>query len=191
MGYENTTDPGFVGDIRLYGFETNFPNGHTDHPPHFHIMLAWPGWLNTQVTHFRLDDAGRIVVNDFQTDDGQKVTGRKYGPGEVCQMVDRDGKVGFELIVTERGEGVIMRRAAGQPEFRLSPDSRTGSAIAAVELSRRDTAEAEWKPLCSVRAADAADRGELRITVRPHGGTETTEVIRYDPDTGQILTDNG
>ena len=190
MGYESTNDPGFVGDIRLYGFETNFPNGHTDHPPHFHIMLAWPGWLNTQVAHFHLDDAGRIVVNDFQTDDGKKVTGRKYAPGEVCKMIDCEGKVGFELIVTERGEGVIMRRPASQVEFRLSPDSRTGSALTAVEVSRRDTAEGAWKPLCWVRVTDAADRGELRIIVRPHGGEEKTEVIYYDPDTGEELGTN-
>jgi hypothetical protein len=102
-------------------------------------------------------------------------------------MFDRDGKVGFELIVTERGEGVIMRRAAGQPEFRLSPDSHTRSAVTAVEVSRGDTAEGTWKPLCWVQATDAPDRGELRITVRPDGGGETTEVIRYDPDTGEVI----
>ena len=186
MGYEDTRDPGFEGDIRLYGFETNFPNGHDDSPPHFHIMLAWPGWLNTQVTHFRLDDRGRILTNDFQTDDGKRVTSRKYGPGEVCRMLDKNGKVGFELLTTPDATGVILRRAEGQPEFRLGPDTESGSAVTAVEVSRRDGPTGEWRRLCRVNATDAADRGEMRVAIRPEGQPERTEVIRYDPDTGLL-----
>jgi hypothetical protein len=186
MGYASNTDPGFVGDIRLYGFETNFPNGHEDYPPHFHIMLAWPGWLGTQAGHFRLDDAGRILRNELQADDGKKVHRRDYGPGEVCAMRDRTGKTGFELIITEGGRGVIMRRAAGEPEYQLSPDAKSGSPVAAVEVSHRPTAGSAWEPLCRVRAADDAARGEMNIAIRPANGSEQTETIRYDPDTGEI-----
>lgn len=187
MGYAGTADPGFVGDIRLYGFETNFPNGHEDHPPHFHIMLAWPGWLNTQAAHFRLDDAGRIVVNELLADDGKKVNRHDYAAGEVCPMRDRDGKLGFELIVTEGGHGVIMRRAAGKPEYRLSPDAKTGSAVTAVEVSHRQTPASAWEPLCHVRATDDAARGEMNIVVRAADGAEQAETIRYDPDTGEVV----
>jgi hypothetical protein len=187
MGYAGGADPGFTGDIRLYGFETNFPNGHEDYPPHFHIMLAWPGWLGTQAGHFRLDGTGRILRNELQADDGKKVHRRDYGPGEVCPMRDCNGKTGFELIVTEGGRGVIMRRAAGQPEYQLSPDAKTGSPIVAVEVGRRPTAAGAWKPLCRVRATDDAARGEMNITVQPADGAETRETIRYDPDTGEIV----
>ena len=186
MGYASNADPGFVGDIRLYGFETNVPNGHEDHPPHFHIMLAWPGWLNTQAGHFRLDTVGRILRNELQADDGKKVHRRDYGPGDVCPMRDRNGKVGFELIITEGGRGVIMRRAAGEPEYQLSPDAKTGSAATAVEVSRRQTTASVWEPLCRVRATDDAACGEMNITVRAVNGTEQKEAIRYDPDTGAI-----
>ena len=187
MGFAGSADPGFVGDIRLYGFETNFPNGHEDYPPHFHIMLAWPGWLNTQATHFRLDDAGRILRNELQADDGKKVHRHDYGPGDVCPMRDRDGKLGFELIITEGGRGVIMRRAAGEPEYQLSPDAKSGSPVTAVEVSRRQTTASAWEPLCRVRATDDAVRGEMNIAVRAADGAEKAETIRYDPDTGEIV----
>ena len=187
MGYAHGADPGFTGDIRLYGFESNFPNGHEDHPPHFHIMLAWPGWLNTQAAHFRLDPDGRILRNELQADDGRKVSRRDFAPGDVCPMRDRNGKVGFELIVTEGGRGVIMRRAAGGPEYRLGPDAKSGSAINAVEVSRRQSTASDWEPLCRVRATDDAARGEMNIRVRAAGGVEQKETICYDPDTGQLL----
>jgi hypothetical protein len=186
MGYASASNPGFIGDIRLYGFETNFPNGHEDFPPHFHIMLAWPGWLGTQAGHFRLDDTGRILRNELQADDGKRVQRHDYGPGEVCPMRDRNGKIGFELIITEGGRGVIMRRAVGEPEYQLSPDTKTGSAVTAVEASRRQTAASAWEPLCRVRATDDAARGEMNITVRAAGCAERTETICYDPDTGEI-----
>lgn len=186
MGYADTADPGFVGDIRLYGFETNFPNGHEDHPPHFHIMLAWPGWTNTQAAHFRLDDTGRILRNELQADDGRKVHRHDYAPGDICPMRDRNGQLGFELILTEGGRGVIMRRDAGGPEYQLSPDARTGSPVAAIEVSRRQTSASAWEPLCCVRTTDDAARGEMNIVVRAADGAERKEAIRYDPDTGEI-----
>ena len=187
MGFAESTDPGFVGDIRLYGFESNFANGHEDHPPHFHIMLGWPGWLGTQAGHFRLDDKGRILVNELQSDDGKNKMHKNFGPSEICAMRDRDGKIGFEVIITEAGRGVIMRRAAGQPEFLLAPDEKTDSAIEAVEVKRRKKATQDWKPLCRVRATDDAAKGELKVHVQAQGANEQVEVIRYDPDTGQIV----
>jgi hypothetical protein len=171
---------------RVFGTDGNFPNGHEDYPPHFHIMLAWPGWLGTQAGHFQLDDAGRILRNELQADDGKKVYRHDYGPSEACPMRDRNGKAGFELIITEGGRGVIMRRAAGEPGYQPSPDAKTGSAIIAVEISRRTTPGSAWEPLCRVRATDDAARGEMNITVLLAGGVERTETIRYDPDTGEM-----
>ena len=43
MGFAAAPDA-VDGVINLYGFETNFPNGHVDAPPHFHIMLMWNAW---------------------------------------------------------------------------------------------------------------------------------------------------
>ena len=186
MGLATAADPGFVGDVRLYGFETNFPNGHVDHPPHFHIMLGWPGWLGTQVTHFRQDAEGVITHNHFQTDDGKKVTSRTYARGETCRLYDREGKLGFELTVEPDGKGVVWRWPAAKADYLLRANTRTASPADGVEVCRRPSSDAPWYTLCWVHASDAADRGEMRIVVRPTHGDERVETIRYDPDTGSL-----
>jgi len=186
MGFAGASDPGFNGDIRLYGFESNFPNGHVDHPPHFHIMLGWPGWIGTQAGHFLLDEKGRVITNVLMSDKGKKQENATYGPGQVCRMLDPADKVGFELIVMPAGEGVIMRRAEGQPEYRIGPAKGEGGAIGEVEVSRREPRSAAWTLLSRVRAEDAAAAGRMAITVTKADGTKKTEVITYDVDTGAL-----
>jgi len=184
MGYASTSQSGFKGDIRLYGFESNFPNGHVDHPPHFHIMLGWPGWTGTQAGHFLLDQRGRVTENRLIADYGGRQEHAVFSPGEVCRMSDPDGKLGFELVVMSAGEGVIMRRAEGQPEFRIGPDDRQGRAVDAVTVFRRETHRAGWTRLCSVRAEDDAAKGLMSVAVTRDDGAVTTESIAYDVDTG-------
>lgn len=184
MGFADSDKPGFNGDIRLYGFESNFPNGHVDHPPHFHIMLGWPGWTGTQAGHFLLDEKGKILENRLLADMGTRQESSTYRAGEVCRMRDPDGKVGFELIIEEGGAGVIMRRAAGQPEFRVGAAKGASGAVGVVDVSRRESAAQAWTPLCSVRAEDDAAKGRMEIAVSGADGKKTVEVITYDVDTG-------
>lgn len=185
MGLAEAEHPGFVGDIRLYGFETNFPNGHVDHPPHFHIMLGWPGWQGTQATHFRLDADGRILHNQMQVDyGGGKMESRTFAPGEVCRPLDRDGKVGFELTVLAEGQGVLWHWPAGNAASLLR--AAPGGPAEAVEVCARAD-DGTWQPRLRVRAEDDAARGELRVLVTPGAGAATTETVRYDPDTGAHL----
>lgn len=186
MGFAAGDDPGFKGDIRLYGFESNFPNGHVDHPPHFHIMLGWPGWTGTQAGHFMLDGKGRVVKNVLMADHGTRRESATYGPDAVCRMRDPDGKVGFELIVLPGGNGVVMRRAEGQPEFRIGPASDAGSALDAVAVFRRETRTASWERLCRVRAEDDAATGRMEIWVTGPDGQGRAESLTYDVDTGSL-----
>lgn len=186
MGFADSDKPGFNGDIRLYGFESNFPNGHVDYPPHFHIMLGWPGWTGTQAGHFLLDGKGQILENRLLADMGGRQESAVYRAGEVCRMRDPDGKVGFELIIEAGGAGVVMRRAAGQPEFRVSAAAGAAGAVAAVDVSRRDAGAQAWTPLCRVRAEDDAAKGRMEIAVTGADGKRTAEVITYDVDTGAL-----
>lgn len=183
MGFTATRDPGFRGDIRLYGFETNFPNGHVDHPPHFHIMLGWPGWEGTHAGHFRLDAEGIILKNEVSSGSGN----RAYARGEVCRMLDPDGRTGFELIVMEDGKGVVMRRAPGRPEYRIRAAGHAEGAVRAVTAGKRAAGEQAWTTLYSVRAEDDPEAGVLRITVTDPSGGEERETITYDADTGTVL----
>ena len=187
MGYADSDEPGFRGDIRLYGFETNFPNGHKDHPPHFHIMLGWPGWNGTQVGHFLLDEHGRILKNVLMSNDGQRTVSTTYMPGDVAPMRDPDGKVGFEVMIMSDGSGVMMRRAAGQPEFCIRVDNSAGDAMKGVAVCRREPETKPWKTLCFVRVEDAADRGQMCVDVTDATGKVSHEAYSYDVDTGVVL----
>ncbi len=182
MGLTASEDPGFEGDVRLYGFETNFPHGHVDHPPHFHLMLGWPGWTGTQATHFRLDAAGRIANNEFQFVDTPG-RNRSYARGERCDCVDPAGKVGFSLTVEPDGLGVVWQWPGTADAYRL----RGEQAAEAVAVERRQAADAGWEPVCRVSVEDDAAAGELRIEVMAEGGEAVVETVRYDPDTGRIL----
>ena len=44
-------DPKATGgaSIKLYGFDSNFPNRHVDYPEHFHVMLEWDNWQKNNV----------------------------------------------------------------------------------------------------------------------------------------------
>lgn len=181
MGLTASEDPGFDGDVRLYGFETNFAHGHVDHPPHFHLMLGWPGWTGTQATHFRLDAEGRILNNEFQFVDTPG-RNRTYTRGERCDCVDRSGKVGFSLTIDEDGLGVIWSWPGSAKTYRL----RGVQAAELVAVERR-AAEGGWEPVCRVKVDDDAAAGELRIEVTPEGGEAAVELVRYDPDTGRVL----
>ena len=187
MGFAESDDPGFRGDIRLYGFETNFPNGHADHPPHFHIMLGWPGWTGTQAGHFLLDETGRVLKNVLMSNNGQRTESIPYKPGEVAPMRDPDGKVGFEVMVLPGGNGVLMRRAEGQPEFRIRAEEGEAGALKRVVVDRRAPRSETWQTLCSVRAEDDAARGQMRVEVADAAGRVNREAYTYDVDTGALI----
>lgn len=183
MGLADAADPSFIGDVRLYGFETNFPNGHTDHPPHFHIMLAWPGWLNTQVSHFRFGADAKIMHNDFQVDTGHGLTAKHLGYGEPCPHLDRTGKVGFTLTVIDDGWGVLWEWPGSPDQWRLG--SRTPAD--GVELSRRSGPDQPWRLCATVTARDDAATGVMTVTTKSAEGEPQVTTYRYDPDTGRML----
>jgi len=188
MGFADSGDPGFRGDIRLYGFETNFPNGHVDHPPHFHIMLGWPGWTGTQAGHFLLDETGRVLKNVLMSSNERGTVSQTYMPGEVAPMRDPDGRVGFEVMVLPDGNGVLMRRAEGQPEFRIRADVGAAGALSRVLVDRRAPGAETWQALCSVRAEDDAAKGQMRVEISDAAGKVSQETLAYDVDSGTLLT---
>ncbi len=169
-------DRGFDERLGLYGFESNFPRGHVDHPPHFHILFIPEKWDDVQVTHFRLDEKGRTVVNDWQC----RAEHRKYGPGEVCSHKLADGTVVLEMVVTQAG-GLTLRRPGVAGEYTLAPDARSGVGSAAVELL------CDGEPVLRVSVDDDASTGNLLVRLEPLGAdapAPTTERVLYDPDTG-------
>ncbi|MFH1966103.1 MAG: hypothetical protein ABIJ42_11265, partial [Acidobacteriota bacterium] len=184
MRLAEAPDPGFVGSVGLYGFETNFPHGHVDHPPHFHILLVWPGWLSTQATHFRLDPEGSILHNEFHVNDGRNITSRVFERGETCPCEDREGHVGFQLTILEDGSGVIWNWP-DRADYMMKADSVAGSAVDAVEVFKK--VNGDWERIRWVRVEYHVSLGLLKVHLSYADGKAGMEEIHFDPDTGKLF----
>ena len=168
--------------VNLYGFESNFPNGHVDHPPHFHVMLMWNRWHDNNVGHYHLDGKGLIVDNSHMVQGN--VPGRKAGtysqnPGETTDYIGPSGRVVFSVEMLADGTGIVLHRPGVPAQWRAS----SKNPVSFVDVSRRDGPDAPWVDVERVSVADDSVGGVLTITKTVGGRTET-EVRRYNPDTG-------
>ncbi|OHE82976.1 MAG: hypothetical protein A2107_11675 [Verrucomicrobia bacterium GWF2_62_7] len=175
----------FDGNIVLLSFEVACGRAHNDFPPHVHIMLYVPGYTpGSQVTHFYMDERGRIVSNSF-TELGVKDSRRagNYGPGDVCRMFDLKGNLGLECVITPEG-GILLRKKLGADEYLLIGDEQAGAAEKVCVIQR-------GRKLATCSSSDDAERGVITATVelteecKP--ARTITQTLRYDPFTGRVL----
>lgn len=173
-------------DIKLYGFDSNFPNRHMDHPEHFHIMLEWDNWEKNNVGHYTLDARGRIKGNNFLLC-GDVKGGRKNGYhrqklGETTSYTGPDGKALFSVTMLEDGCGLLLRKPGDAAEWRIWSDRPAES----VSVSVRKNAAAQWEDLGCCSVSDDTESGTCVIRVENKGkiGIDT---FRYDRDTGRLL----
>jgi len=179
----NATEGAFV---QLFGFESNFPNGHVDAPPHFHVMLMWNAWKENNVGHYRLDGKGRITENAFLVCGnvpGYPRTG--YFPqqlGETTHYNAPSGKTLFTLEMLRDGTGLVFRRPGVPGEYLLgSPEP-----VSSVCVSFREDGTRPWRELARVSADDDSREGVLTIRTTVDGQC-SVETVRYNPDTGERI----
>ncbi|MBQ9456049.1 MAG: hypothetical protein IJU53_10315 [Thermoguttaceae bacterium] len=179
MGFTDSADA-VKGQINIYGFETNFPNGHVDFPPHFHIMVMWNGWRDNRVCHFILDENGKILRNDHfvvknnQRDDKESVTMKL---GSSIPMEDETGKVRFALRMLEDGSGLEMTVPGQEKQAKIQSDD----PIKSVSVYVRENSQAEWKKIDEISVNDDSINGVLTVTHE-----KKTDVWNYDPNTGAL-----
>lgn len=183
LGFGDSADS-VDGVINLYGFETNFPNGHKDFPPHFHVMLMWDSWNENQACHFILDEKGKILRNDhYVVAHGAAVPEKcTQAPlGSRIDLSDRTGKVRFSLRMLEDGTGLEMTVPGRTRQAMI----RSEDAVSSVTCFTRESADAEWVPASKVSVTDDSTRGVLTVTAEKNGKS-SSEVWNYDPNTGAI-----
>ena len=185
-GWTDTSDPDFVDHINLYGFETNFPNGHRDFPPHFHVMLAWDGWSAAQVGHYLLDSHGNITKNTFWS--LHKDLERHDLTGVTTPYKDKTDRLVFETIVQANGAGLVLVRPEDNLEYLVRPGK--DGAAKSIEVCRRSKSDGgDWLLLCEVFANDDAANGVFTSRAQYVDGTVQTVSFKYDPDTGARRAD--
>jgi hypothetical protein len=168
-----------IGVIEIMGFDTNFPHGHKDSPPHMHMHLRWPYNTGTQIGHFYIGADGRLLeVRVGLTRAG--LPSRTFHSGETFTTDDDHGRAVYAQTVTPDGgltlasvhPGAASRTCLIRPEG----EGFQGGAIVAC---------ADHDPV-KVRVEDDSRAGVTRIWTGP-----IVETLRYDPDTGLLTSPTG
>lgn len=180
--------------VNLFGFDSNYPNHHVDHPTHFHIMLEWNHFVENNVGHYVLDPEGKIMRNDFLV--CGKVPGydrsgyRLHKCGEKTDYNGPSGKTVFTVEMLADGTGIILTKpgcakawlmkSEKPAEYVMLYEGLTGmTGVSPVDA-------AKWTELGRYHVVDDTEKGEYRIVKKLLDGSETTEVFRYDRNTAAL-----
>ena len=163
-----------LGTIQVMGFDTNYPHGHTDAPPHMHMHLRWPLNAGTQIGHYYIDERGLLTHNvvGVKSMDGQ---GRTYGRGELFTTRDVRGRPIYQHRITPEGWLELGRAGAAPCVLKPAQENRgfeTGATVACADRA----------PV-TVSVTDDLAAGIVRVATGP-----VVETFRYDTDTGKLLS---
>lgn len=163
------------GQIRILGFDTNYPHGHSDDPPHMHMYLRWPTVTGSQVGHYYLDEDGLLVDNWLTMIGMPKIFHMRLGKGEPHPTHDANGRHAYTHTITQ--EGWLRLKLEGSAECLLRPLQPGKGFDTGVQV------ECPGQATYSVTAHDDYPNGVLTATT-----DGVTEVWRYDVDTGKVLS---
>lgn len=167
-----------LGQIMVMGFDTNYPFGHTDFPPHFHMHLRWPAGAGagTQIGHFYIDSDG-LVTRNVVGWVGVGASEKVFARGETFTTRDMQGRATYAHTITPEGWLRIAR--PGHPACLIRPlSAAVGAGFhtgAALECPGRETV--------AIRVEDDMAQGALHVA-----SNRVEEIFRYDPDTGRLLS---
>ncbi len=169
-----------LGTIHLMGFDTNYPLGHEDSPPHIHIILRWPHFAGSQAPHFYLTSDG-LIRGTTVTIDGIPSIGKITIPdGTAFPAVDYLGHEVFQTTVSSDGTLTIAQAVNKKAACRLLPaEGAQKNGFAAGVIVRCDGAAD-----VHVHTTDNTNRGELQVWVN----SAAPEIYRYNPDTATLIS---
>ena len=174
-------------DIRLFGFDSNYPNHHVDYPEHFHVMLAWDGWARNNVGHYILDGTGLITKNEFHSI-GEIKGGLPKGVyihklGETTNYVGPKGRTCFSLETLRDGKGVILHKPGTNVVWRIYSEHPDQSVM----MEMRNGQDGGWVLQGRYSVTDDTEKGEYVIKCEEKGTIRKT-VVSYNRDTGGLLS---
>lgn len=188
----------YLGNVVLMGSENATSRGHSDFPPHFHIMqyefdVAGPKeelvddgpavktWRSRLAPHFYMDVQGRVISNACSVLVGVEKSAT-LGVGQTCTFHDSHGA--FVLDMTIQPEGGLLLRS-GKDSYLLQPDPLHGPTIGIYAYHGKQLA-------FRAQARDNAEQGRLRYqidTVDTQGKIIDTfrDGFDYDPFTAKLI----
>ncbi len=162
-----------TGLIMVMGFDTNFPAGHTDAPPHVHMHLRWPNNVGSQIAHYYFDERGLLTENKV----GVRALGlpqRRFGPGETFATIDNRGQAIYAHTITAEGYLRIDR-----------PDDGASCLLSPAGEGFSEGVRLDCGPLGRVEIDVSNDLAQGLIVARTG---EIEERFRYDTGTGGLIS---
>lgn len=174
LGFERAE--AFDGTLWVGSFDSNFPNGHPDFPPHFHLTANCRDGLQVHHYYPRGED-GRLTSDCFQ--DMSNVIdvwdrAVEFRPGDEFPYYDGHGKVALRVKMLEGGTGLELSTPDGKRRVRVE------SVRPCEKVLVREWKDEAW---VDVRAVDVKDDPFAGVMETPEG------VIRYDPASGKRIDD--
>ncbi|OYO28042.1 TonB-dependent receptor plug domain-containing protein [Janthinobacterium sp. PC23-8] len=164
-----------LGAIQAMGFDTNFPHGHADAPPHMHMHLRWPLNAGTQIGHYYIDEAGLLTHNVVGVK-SMDCQGRTYQRGELFTTMDVRGRAIYQHRITQEGWLELGRAGAARCLIKPAQAGKgfdTGASVACPTQ----------RPV-TISVTDDLDAGIMRVATG-----QVAETFRYDTETGKLLSD--
>lgn len=174
LGLDHYVDDQNLGRLFLMGFDTNFPHGHHDSPPHFHLALWLPNYRGgaSLIPHFYLTAKG-VISNSIVTPYDWPIKTAEYKTNEPFTAVDMLTRPVYSMTITPEG-WLNFARFDGQ-QCLLHPIAEGFDSGVIVSCS-------DFASL-SIKVDDDIDAGEIREFI----DGKISEVFRYDHDTGALL----
>jgi hypothetical protein len=175
LGLDHYVDDQNLGRLFLMGFDTNYPHGHNDSPPHFHLAL----WLSSYraygslIPHFYLTSQG-LIKNSVVTPYLWPIKPSEYQPNEPIIVTDTLARRVYSLTITPEGWLNISRFDGLQCSLRPVTKGFDGGVL----VSCPDF------PSVSVQVQDDIDAGELSESI----DAQIVARFHYDVDTGFVLS---
>lgn len=164
-----------VGWLDLMGFDTDFPHGHEDYPPHMHMILWWPTptGAGSLIAHYYITPQGLLDHTEVIPLRTVGLVATRIEKGISYTDTDYTGERVYSHTITDKGWLQIAEINGGS--CLLSPLGHgfdSGSAVECAGYPRR-----------TVQVDDDIEKGKIRVV---NDGARTT-VYTYDPDSGQLL----
>lgn len=174
LGLDHYVDDQNLGRLFLMGFDTNYPHGHRDSPPHFHLAL----WLSNYraygslIPHFYLTREG-LIANSVVTPYPWPIKPSEYKINDPLTITDTLTRPVYSLTITPEGWLNISRYDGLQCSLRpLTKGFDDGVKVTCPTF-----------PDISIQVEDDIGAGELQETING----KISAQFHYDSDTGLLL----
>jgi hypothetical protein len=162
-----------IGTIDLMGFDTNYPHGHEDWPPHMHMILWWPTVKGTGslVAHYYVSPKG-LLTHTIVGPIGAIGVQAEFPTGSAFVDTDINGDKVYSHIITREG-WLKLGRVDGS-ECLIRPSGSGFQEGATVQCPGFDQRR--------IRVEDDVIKGSLRVRIN-----DSEETYHYDMDSGVLL----